>query len=104
MYVINVIYKIQLAITYTGIHYVVICGFSPLSQHHRVWTSHVGLHEQCMAKVDIFLRSSSKLGEGGGAWPHAYLGNANYWLTVDIICQLLADSASTSRASCTVSN
>ena len=39
-----------------------------------------------------------------GAWPHAYLGNANCWFTVDIICQHLADSAATSRASCTVSN
>ena len=56
-----------------------------------------------MAKVDIFPRSLSKLGEGGGAWPHAYLGNANCWFTVDIICQHLADSAS-SHASCTVSN
>ena len=64
-----------------------------------MWTSHVGLHEQCMAKVDIFSRSSSTLGEGGGTWPHAYLGNANCWFTVDIICQHLADSASTSRAS-----
>ena len=24
-----------------------------LNQHHRVWTSHVGLHKQCMAEVDI---------------------------------------------------
>ena len=56
-----------------------------------------------MAKVDIFSRSSSKLGEGGGAWPHAYLGNANCWFTVDIIYQHLADSALTSPASCTVS-
>ena len=39
-----------------------------------------------------------------GVWPHPYLGNANCWFTVDIICQHLADSASTSRASCTVSN
>ena len=39
-----------------------------------------------------------------GAWPHAYLGNGNSLFTVDIICQNLADSASTSRASCTVSN
>ena len=37
-----------------------------IKQHHRVWISHVGLHEQCMAKVDIFPRSSSTLGEGGG--------------------------------------
>ena len=39
-----------------------------------------------------------------GAWPHAYLCNANCWFTVDIICQHLAHSASTSRPSCTVSN
>ena len=39
-----------------------------------------------------------------GAWPHAYLGNVNCWFTVDIICQHLDDSASTSCASCTVSN
>ena len=39
-----------------------------------------------------------------GRWAHAYLGNANCWYTVDIICQHLSDSASTSRASCTVSN
>ena len=55
----------------------------------------LSLHEQCMAKVDIFSRSSSTLGEVGGAWPHAYLGNANCWFTVDIICQHLADTAST---------
>ena len=57
-----------------------------------------------MAKVDIFSRLSSTLGEGGGAWPHAYLGNVNCWFTVDIICQQLANSASTSRASCTVNS
>ena len=39
-----------------------------------------------------------------GALPHAYLGNGDSSFTVDIICQHLADSASTSRASCTVSN
>ena len=39
-----------------------------------------------------------------GAWQHAYLGNGNSSFTVDIICQNLADSASKSRASCTVSN
>ena len=39
-----------------------------------------------------------------GAWQHAYLGNGNSSFTVDIICQNLADSASTSRASCTDSN
>ena len=94
-------YNWQLHIPYTLFGYL---WSSPLSQHHRVWTSHVGLHEQCMAKVDIFPRSSSTLREGGGAWPHAYLGNANCWFTVDIICQHLADSASTSRVSCTVSN
>ena len=93
-----------MAITYTGIHYNGYLWSSPLSQHHRVWTSHVGLHEQCMAKVDILSHSSSTLGEVGGAWPHAYLGNANCWFTVDITCQHLADTASTSRASCTVSN
>ena len=66
IYVINVLYKIQMAITYTGIHYNGYLWSSPLSQHHLVWTSHVGLHEQCMAKVDIFSRSSSTFGEGGG--------------------------------------
>ena len=55
-----------MAITYTGIHYNGYLWSSPLSQHHRVWTSHVGLQEQCMAKVYIFPRSSSTLGEGGG--------------------------------------
>ena len=55
-----------MAITYTGIQYNGYLWSSPLSQHHRVWTSHVGLHKQCMAKVDIFPRSSSTLGEGGG--------------------------------------
>ena len=61
IYVINVLYKIQMAITYTGIHYNGYLWSSPLS---RVWTSHVSLHEQCMAKVDIFSRSSSTLGIG----------------------------------------
>ena len=98
VYVINVLYEIQLAITYTIYTTMVICGL------HHVWTSHVGVHKQCMAKVAIFPRSSSTLREGGGAWPHVYLGNANCWFTVDIICQHLADYASTSRVSCTVSN
>ena len=65
----NVLYKIQMAITYTGIHYNGYLSSSPLSmlsQHHRVWTSHVGLHKQWMAEVDIFPRSSSTLREGGG--------------------------------------
>ena len=53
-----------MAITYTCIHYNGYLWSSPLSQHHRVWTSHFGLHEQCMAKVYIFPRSSSTLGEG----------------------------------------
>ena len=56
IYVINVLHKIQVAITYTGIHYNGYLWSSPLgmvNQHHRVWTSHVGLHEQCMAEVDI---------------------------------------------------
>ena len=104
IYVINVLYKIQLAITYTGIHYNGYLWSSPLSQHRRAWTSHVGLHEQCMAKFYIFPRSLSTLGKGGCAWAHAYLGNANCWFTVDIICQHLAESASKSRVSCTVSN
>ena len=54
-----------MAITYTGIHYNGYLWFSPLSQYQRVWTSHVGLHEQCMAKLDIFPRTSSTSGEGG---------------------------------------
>ena len=66
IYVINVLYKIQMAITYTGIHYNGYLWSSLLSQHHRVWTSHVGLQEQCMAKVYISPHSSSTLGEGGG--------------------------------------
>ena len=66
LHVINVLYKIQMTITYTGIHYNGYLWSSPLSQHHRVWTSHVGLYEQCMAKVDIFPRSSSILGQGSG--------------------------------------
>ena len=39
IYVINVLYKIQVAITYTGIHYNGYLWSSPLSmlsQHHRV--------------------------------------------------------------------
>ena len=54
--------------------------------------------------LDIFSRLSSTLGEGGGVWPYAYLGSVNCWFTVDIICQHLANSASTSRESCTVNN
>ena len=87
-----------MAITYTGIHFNGYLRSSRLGQHHSVWTSHGGLHEQCMAKVDIFPRSSSTLGEGDGPWLHAYLGNTNCWFNVNIICQHLADSASTSHA------
>ena len=57
-----------------------------------------------MAKVDIFPLSSSTLGEGGGRVTVCLFGNANCWFTVDFICQHLADSASTSCVSCTVSN
>ena len=89
IYVINVVYKIQLAITYTGIYYNGYLWSSLLSQHQCV-DQPCRPSEQCMAKVDIFPRSSLKLEEGGGAWPHAYLGNANCWFTVDIICQHLA--------------
>ena len=99
IYVINVVYKIQLAITYTGIHYNGYLWSSPLSQHHIVWTSHVGLLKQCMAKLIFSHAVHQNYEREVGGWPHAYLGNANCWFTVDIICQHLADSAS-----CTVIN
>ena len=70
-----------MAITYTGIAYttMVYLWSSPLSQHHRVWTSHVGLHEQCMAKVYIFPRSSSTLGDiRRGRWAR---GSMLIWAT-----------------------
>ena len=67
IYVINVLYTNGNYIyRNTLLHYNGYVWSSPLSQHHRVWTSHVGLHEQCMAKVYIFPRSSSTLREGGG--------------------------------------
>ena len=89
-----------MAITYTGIHYNCYLWSSPLSQPHRVWTSHVGLHEQCMAKVDIFPRSSSTLGEGGGRVAACLLGQCQLLvhcrhhlstfsrLCIDILCKL----------------
>ena len=57
-----------------------------------------------MAKVDISHAVHHHQEREVGAWQHAYLGNANSWFIVDNICQHLAHSASTSRASCTVSN
>ena len=76
---------------------------SRLSQHHRMWTSHV-VCTNSVAKIDIFTRSSSTLGEGGGRVTVSLFGQRICWFTVDIICQHLADSALTSRGSCTVSN
>ena len=60
-----------------------------------------------MAKVDIFPRSSATLGEGAGrvtAVTVCFFGQRQLLVQVEIICEHLAGSASTSCASCTVSN
>ena len=55
-----IVVAMQITITYTLYN-----GYlsSRLSQHCRVWTSHVGLHEQCV-KVDFFPRQLISIGRG----------------------------------------